>query len=93
MHNAGMICSYARASTDTQNLTTQVARLKAARCARIFREKTSGATAERPQLKNLMAIFAPGDVVEIVAVEVEPHPESETLDSLPQPTLTAWELN
>ncbi len=64
-----MIYGYARVSTDAQDLTNQVAQLKAAGCARIFREKISGATAERPQLKNLMAKLASGDVVVIAAVD------------------------
>ena len=69
MHNGGMIFSYARVSTDAQDLTNQVAQLKAAGCANIFREKISGATAERPQLKKLMAQLADGDVVVIPAVD------------------------
>jgi hypothetical protein len=44
---------YARVSTDAQDLSNQVAHLKAAGCGRIFREKISGATAERPQLDSL----------------------------------------
>jgi DNA invertase Pin-like site-specific DNA recombinase len=35
----------------------------AAGCEKVFREKITGTTAERPQLKKLMAILAPGDVV------------------------------
>lgn len=69
MHNGGMICGYARISTDAQDLTNQVAQLKAAGCATIVREKMSGATAERPQLKKLMAKLALGDVVVIPAVD------------------------
>jgi predicted site-specific integrase-resolvase len=68
MHNEGMIYGYARVSTDAQDLSSQVAQLKAAGCATIFREKISGATAERPQLKKLMAKLAAGDVVVIPAV-------------------------
>ena len=56
-----MIYGYARASTDAQDLSNQVTQLKAAGCATIFREKGSGATAERPQLKKLMAKLARGD--------------------------------
>ncbi len=54
---------YARFSTDAQDITSQGALLKAAGCAAIFREKISGATAERPQLKKLMAKLEAGDVV------------------------------
>jgi DNA invertase Pin-like site-specific DNA recombinase len=69
MHNAGMIYGYARVSTGAQDLGNQVAQLKAAGCATIFREKISGTTAERPQLKKLMARLTTGDVVVIPAVD------------------------
>jgi DNA invertase Pin-like site-specific DNA recombinase len=69
MHNEGMIYGYARVSTDAQDVSNQVAQLKAARCGTIFREKTSGATADRPQLKRLMAKLAAGDVAVIPAVD------------------------
>jgi DNA invertase Pin-like site-specific DNA recombinase len=65
----GMIYGYARVSTDAQDLSNQVAQLKAAGCSTIFREKISGATAERPQLKKLMAKLDAGDVVVIPAVD------------------------
>ena len=64
-----MIFGYARVSTDAQDLTGQLAQLKAAGCERIFREKISGATAERPQLKKLLAAVTHGDVVIIPAVD------------------------
>jgi DNA invertase Pin-like site-specific DNA recombinase len=69
MHNESMMYGYARVSTDAQDLTNQVAQLKAAGCATIFRERISGATAEWPQLKKLMAKLAAGDVVVIPAVD------------------------
>jgi len=64
-----MIYGYARVSTDAQDLSNQVAQLKAAGCQKIYREKISGATAERPQLKKLMAKLSAGDVVIIPAVD------------------------
>ena len=64
-----MIYGYARVSTDAQDLASQLAQLKAAGCEKVFQEKVSGVTAERPQLKRLMAALAPGDVVVIPAVD------------------------
>jgi len=64
-----MICRYARVSSDAQDLSNQVAQLKAAGCATIFREKMSEATAERPELKKLMGKLDAGDVVIIAAVD------------------------
>jgi DNA invertase Pin-like site-specific DNA recombinase len=69
MHNGSMIYGYARVSTDAQDLTNQVAQLRAAGCGTIFREKISGATAERPQLKKLMTKLTAGDMVMIPAVD------------------------
>src|SRR6266851_3373860 len=69
MHNTGMIYGYARVSTDAQDLTSQFTQLKAVGCETIFREKITGTTADRPQLKKLMAAVAPGDVVITPAVD------------------------
>ena len=69
MHNDGMIYGYARVSTDAQDLSSQVAQLKAAGCSTIFREKITATHAERPQLKKLMAKIDAGDVVVIPAVD------------------------
>ncbi len=69
MHNASMIFGYARVSTVAQDLASQLAQLKAAGCEKVFREKITGTTADRPQLKKLMAVPAHGDVVIIPAVD------------------------
>src|SRR3981189_1321194 len=69
MHNARMIYGYARVSTDAQDLTSQLAQRRAAGCEKVFREKITGATADRPQLKKLMAALSHGDVVIIPAVD------------------------
>src|SRR5450631_1783895 len=64
-----MIFGYARVSTDAQDLASQLAQLKEAGCERVFREKISGATADRPQLSKLLAAVTQGDVVIIPAVD------------------------
>jgi DNA invertase Pin-like site-specific DNA recombinase len=69
MHNQGMIYGYARVSTVAQDLGNQLAQLKAAGCEKVFREKITGTTADRPQLRKLMAALAPGDIVIILAVD------------------------
>ena len=69
MHNAGMIYGYARVSIEAQDLTSQLAQLKAAGCEKVFREKITGTTADRLQLKKLMAALAHDDVVIIPAVD------------------------
>jgi DNA invertase Pin-like site-specific DNA recombinase len=53
MHNPGMIYGYARFSTAAQDETGQVRQLKAAACEKVFREKITGTTADRPQLAKL----------------------------------------
>jgi hypothetical protein len=67
--NRSMILGYARVSTDAQDLTSQLAQLTAAGCERVFREKISGATADRPQLRKMLASVAHSDVVIIPAVD------------------------
>jgi DNA invertase Pin-like site-specific DNA recombinase len=69
MHNVGMIYGYARVSTEAQDLTGATAQLKAAGCQKIYREKITGTTADRPQLKKLVAALAHGDVVIVPAVD------------------------
>jgi len=64
-----MIFGYARVSTDAQDLTAQLKDLKAAGCERVFKEKVTGATADRPQLKKPLATVGHGDVVIIAAVD------------------------
>src|SRR5215472_7989356 len=67
--NENMIYGYARVSTAAQDETGQVRQLKAAGCERVFREKITGTTADRPQLAKLMKRLAPCDVVITPAVD------------------------
>jgi Resolvase, N terminal domain len=72
--NRSMIYGYARASTEAQDLTGQLAQLKAAGCEKVFREKLTGTNADRPQLQKLIDDLAGGDVVIIPAVARRDRP-------------------
>src|SRR5215204_2851033 len=60
---------YARVSTDGQTLDAQVAQLKAAGAEKIFREKVSGARADRPELARLLRALSPDDVVLVTRLD------------------------
>ena len=64
-----MIYGDARVPTEAQDLTSQLAQLKGAGCEKLFREKLTGASADRPQLRKLITRLADGDVVIIPAVD------------------------
>ncbi|WP_255504927.1 recombinase family protein [Novosphingobium sp. EMRT-2] len=69
MQNRAMIYGYARVSTNGQDLAQQLAQLEAAGCTKIYREKISGASAERPQLKRAIGALDPGDVLMVTATD------------------------
>lgn len=56
---------YARVSAKDQNLDTQLEQLHAAGVQRIFQEKISGTTTQRPQLDQLLATLREGDTVTV----------------------------
>lgn len=58
-----MIIAYAWVSTKDQNLNLQLEVLKKAGAEKIFQEKISGATKERPELNNLIEHLREGDVL------------------------------
>ena len=64
-----MIYGYARVSTDGQSLDAQVDELKSSGCQKIFREKISGAKADRKELARLMAKLGKGDTLVVCRLD------------------------
>jgi len=60
---------YARVSTHGQNLSAQDAELMAAGCAKVFKEKASGAKTDRPELAKLIRRLEEGDVLVVVRLD------------------------
>ena len=58
-----MLVGYARVSTEDQTARLQTDALKSAGCEKIFEEKASGVSTERPQLARLLEILRRGDVL------------------------------
>jgi len=60
---------YARVSTNGQDLGSQEAELLAAGCAKVFKEKVSGAKTDRAELAKLIRRLEPGDVVIVTRLD------------------------
>lgn len=64
-----MLLGYARVSTEDQNLYLQRTALGEAGCARIYEEKLSGASRNRPELVRLLDHLRRGDVVVVARLD------------------------
>jgi DNA invertase Pin-like site-specific DNA recombinase len=58
---------YARVSSISQNLDAQLEKLKD--CEKIFKERISGTTTDRPQFKRLMNFLREGDVLYVTKLD------------------------
>ena len=58
-----MQIGYARVSTNRQDLTLQLDALRDARCERIYEEKISGSSKERPELDKCLDSLREGDIL------------------------------
>ena len=60
---------YARVSTYGQTLDAQLEQLKAEGCAPIYREKASGAQADRRELQRMLKALGPGNLVTVTRID------------------------
>jgi DNA invertase Pin-like site-specific DNA recombinase len=74
------VVGYARVSTKDQNLSGQLAALKAAGADTVYREKVSAVRADRPQLAKLMAGLKQNDVVLVCKLDRLGRSTRELLD-------------
>ena len=68
-HPQNRIIGYARVSTVGQTLDAQLEQLKAAGCAKVYREKATGARMERRELQRMLKALTPGDVVIVTRID------------------------
>jgi DNA invertase Pin-like site-specific DNA recombinase len=65
-----MRIGYARVSTQDQHMDLQLKALKKAGCQKIFREKVSGASRNRPEFQRMLDQIRSGDTV--IVLETRP---------------------
>jgi DNA invertase Pin-like site-specific DNA recombinase len=63
------IYGYARVSTNGQDLAAQEAELMAAGCAKVFKEKVSGAKTDRAELAKALRRLEPGDMLIVTRLD------------------------
>ena len=70
-HPEKRLIGYARVSTVGQTLDSQLEQLRAAGCSSrtIYREKATGARADRRELNRMLGKLAPGDVVTVTRID------------------------
>jgi DNA invertase Pin-like site-specific DNA recombinase len=70
-HPEKRLIGYARVSTYGQTLDSQLEQLRAAGCGsrNVYREKVTGARADRRELNRMLGKLAPGDVVTVTRID------------------------
>jgi DNA invertase Pin-like site-specific DNA recombinase len=68
-HPQNRLIGYARVSTYGQTLDAQLDQLRGTGCTKIYREKVTGARADRRELLAMLRHLAPGDVVTVTRID------------------------
>jgi DNA invertase Pin-like site-specific DNA recombinase len=71
---------YARVSTPDQKLENQIQQLEDAGAEKIYQEKFTGTTTQRPQFNELLNILLPGDMLIITKLDRFARNTREALD-------------
>lgn len=80
--SAGMKIGYARVSTPDQNLDLQMRALRKAECKKIFREKISGASRQRPELQRMLDQVREGDTIVVWKLDRLARSTRDLLDTM-----------
>ena len=64
-----MKIGYSRVSSTEQSLEVQIKQLQKIGCEKIYQEKISGKSADRPELKSMMDFAREGDVIHITKTD------------------------
>ncbi|SFV40848.1 recombinase family protein [Ligilactobacillus acidipiscis] len=75
---------YARVSTPDQKLANQIKQLQDAGAEKIYQEKFTGTTTQRPQFNELLNILLPGDTLIITKLDRFARNTREALDIIQQ---------
>jgi DNA invertase Pin-like site-specific DNA recombinase len=76
-----MIYGYAQVSTDDQSVEAQIAALKAAGAARVFRDVAGGAKVDRAQLRRAIEQLDAGDVLMVTRLDRLARSTRDLLDT------------
>lgn len=68
-YDMGELIGYARVSSTGQNLAVQLEKLEQYGCKQIFREKKSGTTDKRPELRECLRYLRGGDTLVITKLD------------------------